>query len=250
MQKLILFLKTQEFRRNLIYAVLFFLGLFLVVVFALRIYTRQDTFLSVPDFRGMTEQEARNAAGTDFDLEIGYTYINDQPRGIVLDQFPNPNDRVKPGRSIYLNVVSTEEPIVKLPDLLQVSKREAEAVLQSYGIKVKELVYRRDEARDMVLEIQYEGKKIEPGTELPKDAEVTLFLGDGFGSEIVVVPDCTGLELAEAELVIKAFTLLVGNVYYDEDVKNKNKAVVYRLEPAAGDSVEFGTRIDIFMQRD
>ena len=72
-----------------------------------------------------------------------------------------------------------------------------------------------------LLEVQYDGKKIEPGTELPKDAEVTLFLGDGFGSEIVVVPDCTGLELAEAELVIKPFTLLVGDVYYDDDVRNK-----------------------------
>lgn len=250
MQKLILFLKTPEFRKNLMYALLFFLGLFLVVVFSLRIYTRQDTFLSVPDFRGLTEEQAENTAGSDFKLEIGYTYVNDKPRGIVLDQFPHPQDKVKPGRSIYLNVVSTEEPIVKLPDLLQVSKREAEAVLQSYGIKVKELIYKRDEARDMVLEVEYKGKKIEPGTELPKDAEVVLYLGDGFGSEIVVVPDCTGLELSEAQVLIKAFTLLVGDVYYDEDVRNKDKAVVYRLEPAAGDSVEFGTRIDIFMQRD
>lgn len=232
------------------YALLFFLGLFLVVVFGLRIYTRQDTFLSVPDFRGLTEEQAQNTAGSDFKLEIGYTYVNDKPRGVVLDQFPDPQEKVKPGRSIYLNVVSTEEPIVKLPDLINVSKREAEAVLQSYGINVKELIYKRDEARDMVLEVEYKGKKIHPGAELPKDAEVTLYLGDGFGSEIVVVPDCTGLEFSEAKMVIEAFTLLVGNVYYDDDVKNKEKAVVYRLEPAAGDSVEFGTRINIFMQRD
>lgn len=249
MQKLILFLKTPDFRKQLIYAVLFFVGLFLVVMFGLRIYTRQDNFLNVPDFRGLTQDEAKTVAGTDFKLEIGYTYVNDKPRGVVLDQFPHPEDKVKPGRSIYLNVVSTEEPIVKLPNLLQVSKREAEAVLQSYGIKVKELVYQRDEALDMVLAVEYDGKQITPGTELPKDAEVILHLGDGFGSEIVVVPDCTGLELAEAELVIKAFTLLVGNVYYDDDVRNKDKAVVYRLEPAAGDSVEFGTSINIFMER-
>src|SRR3546814_8699906 len=123
--------------------------------------------------------------------------------------FRSPGDKVKSGRSIYLNVVSTEEPVVKLPDLINVSKREAEAVLQSYGVQVKELVYRRDEARDMVLEVEYQGKKIEPGTELPKDAEMVLYRGDGFGSEIVLVPACTGLELSEAKTVIGAFSLLV-----------------------------------------
>src|SRR3546814_8423476 len=102
----------------------------------------------------------------------------------------------------------------------------------------------------MVFEGEYQVKKIEPGTELPNDAEVVLYLGDGFGSEIVLVPDCTGLELSEAKTVIGAFSLLVGNVYYNDDVKNKDKAVVYRLEPAVGDSVEFATRINIFMQRD
>lgn len=250
MQKLILFLKTPEFRKNLVYALIFGLGLFLLVIFGLRIYTRQDTRLSVPDFRGLTEKEAQNIAAGQFKLEIGYTYVNDKPRGVVLDQFPDPKEPVKPGRSIYLNVVTPEEPVIKLPSVINVSKREAEAQLQSYGIKVKELVYKRDEALDMVLGVEYNGKKIEPGTALPKNAEVILYLGDGFGSEIVVVPDCTGLELSDARIVIGAFTLLVGNVYYDEDVKNKDKAVVYRLEPASGDSVEFGTRVDIYMQRD
>src|SRR3546814_14176638 len=97
--------------------------------------------------------------------------------------FRSPGDKVKSGRSIYPHVVSTEEPVVKLPDLINVSKREAEAVLQSYGVQVKELVYRWDEARDMALEVEYAGRKIEHGTALTHDAAVVLYLSEVFGRD-------------------------------------------------------------------
>lgn len=248
MNKLWQFLRSPDFRKNLIYAVLFIAGLLVLVMVSLRIYTRQDDLIVVPDFQGMSQEQAERIAAGKFHTEIGTTVIENKKPGTVILQEPEPGDKVKPGRRIYLSVVAPERPKT-LPDLTGVSRREAEAILESYGIAIKERIYRRDKARDIVLRVtESNGKEIIPGTELTKNDAVVLELGDGFGSEYVEVPDCQGLELDEAQMVIRSHSLLVGNIYYEENVRNRNKAVVYKLEPQAGDTVEYATAVNIYLQ--
>ena len=49
--------------------------------------------------------------------------------------------------------------------------------------------------RDEVLELRYQGSKLEPGTELQKTAVIDLILGDGSGSLNRIEDEEVGAEL-------------------------------------------------------
>ncbi|HCN85176.1 MAG TPA: serine/threonine protein kinase, partial [Sphingobacteriaceae bacterium] len=58
MNKFFLYLKTEEFRKNLIIAVTSILAFLLAIFFILRVYTRHGESLPVPSLKGMTVEKA------------------------------------------------------------------------------------------------------------------------------------------------------------------------------------------------
>ena len=114
---------------------------------------------------------------------IDSIYDSEKVPGTVLDQDPAPNSNVKENRMIYLTINATQPPDVKMPDLVDVSFRQAEAMLQSFGLITGEITYKADLAKNAVLEQRYRNKIIKPGTMLPKGSEIDLVLGDGLGED-------------------------------------------------------------------
>ena len=100
-------------------------------------YTRHNTGQYLMDVQGKTLEEAiAMIEAEDFRAIVSDTmYTNKVAEGIVVDQYPKPNMKVKTGRTVRLKI-STSEKLVSIPNLIGQSLRSAELILQQAGLLV------------------------------------------------------------------------------------------------------------------
>jgi eukaryotic-like serine/threonine-protein kinase len=245
------FLGSKTFLVNIIIMVVTVIVFGLVLTSWLNSFTHHGESISVPDVRGLkiTRLESfLSEKNLRFKIVDSLFDIGKGP-GTVLEQDPAPGSKVKENRTIYLTINSSSPPDVKMPDLIDVSYRQAEAILQSSGLLVGELIYKPDLAKNAVLDQRYKGKTILPGKKLPKGSVIDLVLGDGLGSVEVHIPDLTGLTRGQALFVLRGSSLNIGTVRYDSGVKDSVNATVYKQYPDADDerTISQGEAIDIYL---
>jgi beta-lactam-binding protein with PASTA domain len=232
------YLKTRSFRNNLIAAIATVIGILLIAFFSLRYYTKHGEGLNVPEVKGLSlAQAVSKLEDLGLRYEIDSVYVMDKPPGIVTDQDPDANTFVKGNRTIYLTINTAQAPNVKFPDIESKSLREAQAILESYRLKLGDTTYSPDVAKDVVLEAYFGGQQIRPGEVLPTGSMITLVLGDGLGEEDVELPNLVGLTLNEAKLSLRGSTLTLGQVTYEGEITDSANAVVVTQFPLVADSV-------------
>ena len=249
--KAIEFLTSRVFFRNIIILLVISVSGFFILNTILKNYTHHGENISVPDLRGVAVSKLDSVlTAHTFNFKIvDSLYDFEKNPGTVLDQDPAPKSKVKENRTIYLTINATQPPDVKMPDLIDVSYRQAEAILQSFGLVTGDVIYRSDLAKNAVLEQLYKNRTIKPGAMIPKGATIDLVLGDGLGDIEIQVPDLTGLTLEEAQTRLKGTSLTVGIVEYDDNVQEKSEAVVYKQSPTADSNISLkqGDGVDLFL---
>jgi len=245
------FFTSRIFLVNLAVALLFVVAVFGVTYKYLDSYTHHGESISVPDLRGLKAERLQTFLT---DKHLRYSVVDsifelDKPPGTVVEQDPAPDSKVKEDRTIYLTVNASLPPKVKMPDLMDVSYRQAEAILSTFGLKVGSLIYKPDLARNAVLGQRYKGSEIRPGTEIPKGSVIDLVLGDGLGNTRVPVPNLVGRTRGEALFVLKGSSLNAGTLYFDHGVKDSANAKVYKQFPEPSDSatINEGEAVDLYL---
>jgi eukaryotic-like serine/threonine-protein kinase len=254
MQQLWLFIKSRTFFLHLIGAMLG-IGLISFLVFTwLDQYTRHNQSVSVPNVKGLRLEEAEELLESQgFRFIVDSLYVDGVELGTVYEQEPAANELVKENRTIYLTSVSSEAPSVKLPELIDVSLREAQAILESYGIVVGKLIYRPDLAQNAVLAVQMNGKDIASGQKLSKGQTVDLVLGDGYGNLKITIPNLIGLSYDEAVFVIQGSKLLVGAIIFESNDNDTANSVIYKQSPEFStdstiNKISQGEAIDLYLK--
>ena len=176
------FLLSKVFLKTFFKASLFFV-LFLGFCFgALNLYTQHGNHIQVPDLETLDlvfvasvleQKELR------FQVLDSAKFNSEYPPFSVIEQNPTAGSDVKKGRKIYLTVNPSGYRKLSVPNLIQITKRNAETRLTAVGFQLGEISYRDNIGKDMVLEIRYQGNKIEPGIVLPKTSKIGLVLGNG-----------------------------------------------------------------------
>lgn len=254
MKNFILFLKSRSFRIN--FAIAFVsIGLLLFMILKwLNVYTKHGETISVPDLKGLNIVEAMDLLDDQgFKYVIDSVYTDQAEPNSVYEQEPEANALVKENRTIYFTVVSGSAPTVKIPDLIDVSLREAQAILESYGIKVGKLIYKPDLAQNAVLGIEYRGKLIQKGFQISKGDVVDLILGDGYGNLKVEIPNLVGLNYDEALFVLQGSKLIMGAVIFDGTKNDTLNAIIYKQSPesssdTSANKISQGETIDIYLK--
>ncbi len=214
------FITSKLFLRHLLLAGAAAIVMMWLVLKLLDVYTLHNRTISVPDLEGMHEEDLNPLLDR---MNLRYV-VNDsifddsREKGSVAGQDPAPGAQVKRNRTIYLTTVAILPEMVEMPDLRDLSLRQAMSMLEAHGLSIGKLEYRPDIARNAVLEQKFAQGVIEPGTTVEKGTEIDLVLGEGLGENVVEVPMVIGMSRREAIQMLNASSLNVGNeVYIDEE---------------------------------
>lgn len=226
------FITTRRFLKHLAYSLLLFIAIAWITLTILKLYTRHDQVAVTPDYVGLTmDQIDELESSKDFDLVVvDSIYDYTKKPGSVISQDPAPATKVKPGRAIYLSLVSFMPEQVSMPELVDLSLRRAKALLQTYGLKLGRISVVPDIAENAVLKVSINGRTVKPGTQISKGSVVDLVVGSGTGSGQPAIPFLIGKTRESALLELSRLGFEVGSESYSSDCDSTN-ALVYEQDP-------------------
>ncbi len=241
------FITTRSFLKHFLISLIITLVIAWITLMILKQYTRHGETAIVPKFVGLTyDQALQLETSSDFEFVVVDSIFDMTKKGgTILMQDPPPNSVVKPGRIIYISVVSTVPEKVKMPDLVDLSLRQAKALLETYGLRLGNVSVIPDIAKNMVLRMSHTGSSIKPGTPIDKGSTIDLAVGSGAGSGSLQVPFLIGKTRAEAQIELQRLGLLVGDETFSDG--DSLDARVYQQNPgyAYGRMINSSSRINI-----
>lgn len=210
-------------------------------------YTRHGQVFVTPDFTGLNHMEVIQNYGETFNFVVADSiYDRSLPYGSVLQQDPLPGSKVKQGRNVYFIIVARQPEKISMPNLANLSIRQAIVSLEAAGLETGDLTFVDHFARNAVVEQLVMGEPVEPGTLLFRGTKVELVLGNGGQLLNVNFPMIYGKKVNEARQMLKISTLNLGNEYFlDGDTLNSR---VYKVEPyfEPGDEIAPATYISLW----
>lgn len=255
MRDFIDFLKNRSVQKRIILA---FVGLFLfieLIFLTLRVYTRHGQALSVPDFNGKNLEEATSLIDLNrlrFQI-IDSVFIQGQKPGTVVAQNPSPNTKVKENRTIFFTINAINPEKIKMPNVVGVSIRQAEARLLTAGLRVGYKRYVPDIGRDYVLRQLYKGRDIPDGKMIIKGSAIDLVLGLGTSDQMTGVPNLKSMNLSKARDVASESYLNIGAIIPDNSIETPEdslNAIIWKQRPESGSSINVGHEIDVWLTID
>lgn len=251
------FLTSRTFLIQIAIAAAVVLVLVFITLKGLEMYTRHGESHPVPDFYSMSPAEARKVAShNNMKIEVvDSVYFDDVAPGAIVDQVPEAGHGVKQNRTIFVSINSTQPEMVTLPQLTDISFRQAQALIENSGLQVGQIDYRPSQFNNLVLEVQVNSETVRSGQKLPKGSHIDLIIGRTQGNTSTLLPNLTGLTFTEAEQQITDAMLNTGVVIFDNSVETATdslEARVWRQRPSPRNhsSVLLGTFIDVWLTRD
>lgn len=251
------FLNKHIIIKNIFWAIALIISLFLITLFGLNIYTHHGQAYSVPNFKGLTIPEAKQLIKEKkFRCEIvDSAFINDMKRGVIVDQNPPADFKVKTNRTIFFTINAFTKPKVKMPNIVGVSLRQAKAILEMHGLSVGKLIYVPDFAKNNILKQKYQGHIVQTGTLIDKGAFIDVVIGNGLTSQTTFLPDLMLMDKNKALQEITNSYLNIGAVIYDEsvtDFKDSLNAIIYKQHPKYSKKrhIKLGSFIDVWLTVD
>lgn len=206
------FLRDKAFYIHLIIIILAVVGIFELAFGVLDKFTRHGEEYGVPNFIGMDYREMEQRYGEDYTFILMDTvYVKDFPEGAVYQQDPKPDSKVKKGRNIYYVRTCISPEMVKMPNLRNLSLRQAMVTLNSNGLVVDKLVFVDYFARNAVVNQYIDDEVIEPDVMVQKGTAVTLEVGYGTGERLTNIPDLVGMSKSQVLSALHNASLNLGN---------------------------------------
>lgn len=242
------FLKDKWFYISLAIMALLIVGTFEFTFGYLGKFTRHGEEIVVPDMVGMKYDEVLEQYNDEFNfLLLDSVYVKDFPEGAVYQQNPNSGAKVKKGRNVYIIRTSIAPEIVTMPNLRNLSLRQAMVLLNSVGLKVDKLVFVDYFARNAVVEQKIKDQVVEPKDDVVKGTAVTLVVGYGNGDRGTNLPDLIGVNIEDVKNQINNASLNIGSeVFIDDD--EKANLYVSRMDPvySIDTKVPLGSTVNVW----
>lgn len=202
------FIKSKYGRRNIALIIGANVLLFLVVIFVLKIYTRHDEAILIPDLKGKSDAEAR-AILEDMGLEMVVTdslFLPEAAPGTVRDQNPKAGSAVKGGRIIFISIFK------KTPPMVPINVKEGDHVqiaslrLSNKGIKFQVQYAPNNSMIGVVMKIEHNGRELKFGELLEHGQTVVLTVGEGLKTT-VAVPNLFGMSYNDVMNLLTSLNL-------------------------------------------
>ena len=246
------FLLKKKFYIHLGISVIVSFALLIIAFRLLSVYTHHGETFVVPNFDGLTMEEI-HAQDMDvtFDFTVTDSIYDDNLRpGTVALQNPSAGSRVKQGRNIYITTVALTPEVTQMPNLEDLTVRQAVSSLRASGLKIRILKYIPNRPENAVLGQYFNGDTIRAGDEILKGSKVDLLIGLGDNSP-GLVPFVIGLTVEEAHDIINMASFNVGEEFFfdDQDLRHNR---VYSQSPswASKNKLHPGAFINLWYRSD
>ena len=245
------FLKQKKFYINLLIIILLTFIILWLTIKLLNVYTRHGKVMELPDFTGMSTEEIEKSYGNVYNfILIDSVYSKTEAPGTIVQQDPLPKSKVKQGRNVYYIIVAKTLEKTNMPNLNNLSLRQALVLLESNGLQVEGLRYVDHFARNAICEQRYENSIIKPGTEIVKGSKIMLYVGLGSDKKKAQLPSLYGVSAEEVQHILNMAGLNLGNEVFD-DSDSIQHMKVYRMEPPfSKGSVNPGTYVNVWYHSD
>lgn len=220
---------------NMVFAFLLVVTLVFLFFGSLNWITGFGKTQKVPSVTGQNVQAAikmLEASGLEVVIQDS-VFIDTLAKQAVVRQIPDAESIVKTGRTIYLTINRSIPPQVEMPNLTGFSLKSAEMFLLSLGLKMGNISYRPDIARNAVLEQLLGDRPIAPGTKIPTGTVINFVLGSGEGSGELEVPQLVGLSFEAAKLMLQGMSINIGAVVALNPITDSASSFIVKQSPAA-----------------
>ena len=133
--------------------------------------------------------------------------------GTIVDQYPNPNTRVKEGRTIRLKIAQPEK-MVSIPDLIGRSLRSSELALNQIGLEI-DTVYEEYNSDVPSGNVTWQYPK--GGDLLGKGTGLHLTISLGVPPNFFQVPNLFGLSKKKAVEDLERAGFKLGKIFYRQN---------------------------------
>jgi beta-lactam-binding protein with PASTA domain len=210
--------------------------------------TNHGETITVPSIEGMHLTELEDfLVKRNLRYEVNdSSYSNEYPPLTILKQYPAAGSQVKENRVIYISLNRLKPPTVPMPNLVDGSLINAEAVLRGNELKRGRISLVRGPFLHLVKEMKYQGETIEAGTRIPKGAIIDLVVEDG-GSNIVSAPDVIGYTLEDAKIPIFGSNLNIGQIHLVGDTLGAGLVVILKQKPRPNENIKVGDIVELWV---
>jgi beta-lactam-binding protein with PASTA domain len=251
------FIFSRVFLKHLGLAILIAIGVILILLLWLNIYTRHGQARPVPDFFGLTMNETAALAKkkkVKYQI-IDSVYTSLVPKGCIAEQNPKPGFKVKKWRNIALTINAFRPEMVVVPDLINLPLRQANSLIEGSGLIIGKKTYKPDLSIDVVLSQLHNGKDIAPNDSLQKGSIIDLVLGKGLSNQRTSVPNLVGMKLDPATDRINGTSLNLGAYIFDNTIINGDdslNAFVFKQNPEFKDdaTIQYGSSMYLWLTVD
>ncbi|GHT67685.1 hypothetical protein AGMMS50239_31310 [Bacteroidia bacterium] len=167
--------------KNLLLVILLFAILVFGISLLLNTYTHHGESVEIPDVKAMKLEVAKPLFESRelFYQVIDSTYNKTVSPGTIIETIPPVGSKVKKGRTIYIRLNSYTSGMTSVPDVKDVSQRQAVAMLNSLGFIKVETKWVEGAYRDLVVGLEYRGRALQIKDKVPADAVLTLLVSSG-----------------------------------------------------------------------
>ena len=163
--------------------------------------------------------------------------------------------KVKGKRIIFITLSAISQELIPMPQLTDISYRQATNLIESAGLVGGRIEYKQSEFPNLVLEQKVNGRIVRRGEMVPKGSTVDLVLGSASDGSTSQVPALSGLSLTEASSTIEEAFLNVGVITYDESFTSedqKTQGLIWKQSPDPAETFDVarGTSIDVWLTID
>jgi beta-lactam-binding protein with PASTA domain len=243
-------LKSNTLAGMLLHALLAVSTFILLAIFYFYVYlpnsTNHGETITVPNIEGKTIAELeRDLSNRSLRFEISdSTYSEKHDPLTVIKQYPHAGAKVKEGRKIFISINRSNPPTVPVPNVIDGSVVNAEAVLRSNQLKRGKIIRVPGQFFNVVKEMRFNGAVIEPLKRVPKGSVIDLVVTDGGVDP--TLPDLTGMEFEDAKFIIFGLNLTLGDPILVGDTLQK-KPVILKQNPEPGENMKAGDPVDLWI---
>lgn len=194
MNKFLVKLIKNPFVKN---ALLMFAVLLLVLYGTLKWldhYTRHNEVVVVPDVKGLALDDAVSFfenSGLRYAV-VDSVFSKDVAPGTIVELTPNVGSKVKEGRIVYITLNALTSQMETIPDVVDISFRQAYALLKAKGFESVEIEYVPGDYKDLAIAVELRGRVLAEGDKVPLTAPLVLKVSNG--EEEVLPEDSLNLE--------------------------------------------------------